>query len=169
MTAPARFSPSGAFAPFAVLGISTVKPFVSGTPLVIPFDTVQFVKGDIGFALGAFGPPQLQKPAISGYSFGIGAGLFLVTLRYLLSAAQGTSLKTQLTVSTGTHSYISRHTLGATNDGDALQCTALISAADTFLDPGNGILAGVGATITATGTSGNVTDAQLMIQRLTQP
>lgn len=166
MSEAARLPPSGPFVPIAVLGISGPKAFVSGTPLQVPFDVVKFAKGDIGYSLG-FG--ARQKPAIAGYSFGFGPGLYIAQAQFKLSVPQGTTLKTGLTIATGSQQFIAGRVVGATNDGDSAFVNALVPVTDTDLDPTNLVLAAIGLSITATGTSGNVIAAELLLYKLTQP
>lgn len=149
-----RNPPSGPFVPTAAIGLTAAKAFTSATPFTVPFDLVLLKKGDVG---------ELLNPADSGAVFGIGPGLYLILAQFTLSVAQGTSLKSTLSANTGTRQNIAQRTLGAANISDSICLTAYLPPGDTPFDAGAGVFAGVGFQIVGTGTSGNVTAAELAI------
>lgn len=150
----ARQSPSGPFQPIARLSISAPVAFTTTVLKAVPFDVVDFLKGDIG---------RIQAD-IPGRPFAIGPGLYLVQAQFVLSVSQ-TTILASIGVADGSSSLTSA-VQSSGNTRCAISGNFLLPPADLPLDPGNDIFAALGLDITATGGSGNINNCQLLISKL---
>lgn len=149
--------PSGTFLPIGQADISAAVAFTGGTPLSVPFDRIQFNKGE---ALRA------PNPAIPDVYLGVGPGLWLFQAQFSLSVAPATSVVAQLQCESDSQLLQSQVKWGSVDHGViSLNALQLNSYAALQVD---NIFAALRLIITGTGTSGNVTSAQIFAFRMGQ-
>lgn len=150
-----RIPPSGPFAPIARLSISAPIAFSDGVDDSIDFDVVDYIKGDIG---------TLVDPSVSGISFAVGPGLYLVQAQIVVDTA--VTLDVSLDIQTGSGANVSENkNASATRLSTTLN--AIVRATDTPFNAD--IFAGLICGFRGTGDDGNITSAVALIQRLGSP
>jgi hypothetical protein len=144
-----RTSPSGQEAPVAMLKLSADRAFADGVQQSLPFDTVEFIKGDAG---------RVITPLIGGICFAGGPGLWLaqcvLTLDTNVDRAQGV-----IGGSTGTSNINCVSDQANTGHLGSLifQGQILIPSTDAPLSPSSpSIFCGFGVGFEAFGAAGNI-------------
>lgn len=149
-----RSSPSGIFVPVARLSLATPVAFLDGVAKPIPFDTVDYTKGDIG---GLFNPLAGAQIAMS-----VGPGVYLVQFQVQVSASVTLTASCGISTTTRTEGALIKT---PASTASSVSLNAVIPETDAPLLP-PAIFAGVAATIIGVGAGGNITKAELLIWQL---
>lgn len=151
-----RIDPSGAFTPVARLKIAAPVPFLTTVAKVVPF-VVDYMKGDCG---------RFLSTPVGGSNLAIGPGLYLAQCDFVLSVAQ-TSIVADLTVENNkVGGNYSEEKQAIAPRVVQLTCQALLLPGEPFISVPDDVYGIVALSLTATGTSGNITDASILLTKL---
>jgi hypothetical protein len=145
-----RTSPSGQFVPIMRMSLSAPHAFSDGVLLPIPFDRIDYTKGDIGVF---FSPPSGGL-----ISLAVAPGVYFVQLQVTVSASVALELQAGIEDVTRTEAALVKT---AASVSGAVSVNAVIPRTDTPVSAS--IFAGLIATMKGTGAGGNVNTAELLI------
>lgn len=149
-----REGPSGPYEPMLRCS-KAAAAYSAGVALVIPYDTVDYEKGD-GIIL-------LPTPLGGQFQVGMGPGLYLVQAQVQLAGAAISRLGIAAATGTAIRQVANDQPVGTQWN----QCTfqVLVPKTETPLQANPRIYAGIEVVLTVTGASGNAI-ASLLVQRL---